>query len=167
MKRLHTLTQLKRSYRQQDQEFNDWFSKQQLSSVLNISEYAEWDTVGQQQRLWDQFSKGSAPWDLIMYFNNTQIVEIGELCSRIDSLFDQLLPNGQIYVALNKWCIRVDRPDTTLINHDFDSAMPLYMQSRLTNFKIIEYRYIPNDRGGIGNWIHGNNRFWLAKHEQN
>lgn len=170
MNRLHTRTQLKKSCRvltQQEKEFNNWFGEQQLSSVLNISEYAEWDTVGQQQRLWDQFSKGSAPWDLIMYFNNTQIVELGDLCRRIDNLVDQLSPNGQIYMAMNKWCIRVATPDSTLINHDFDSALPLYVQRKLTNFKINKYCYIPDERGGIGNWVHGNNRFWLAKHEQN
>lgn len=169
MNRLHTRTQLKKAcgrQLQQEQEFSAWLSKQKLSSVLNISEYAEWDTVGQQQRLWDQFSKGSAPWNLIMYFNNSQIVELGELCGRLDNLFDQLLPNGQIYVALNKWCIRVNHLDPVLIDHDFDSALPLYVQSKLTNFKINEYRYIPNDRGGIGSWVHGSNRFWLGKHEQ-
>lgn len=170
MKRLHTYTQLKKSCRlttQQENEFDVWFAQQRFSNVLNISEYAFWDTVGRQQCLWDKYTKGSAPWDLIMYFNNTEIVELGAVCDKIDNLFNVLSTNGQVYLALNKWCVYVDRVDATLAHLNFDSALPIYVQNRLQNFKINDYRYIPNERGGVGNWIHGNNRFWLGKNEQN
>jgi len=147
----------------QEQEFDQWFALQNFSNVLNISEYADWDSVGCQQRLWDKYIKGSAPWDLIMYCNNTQVVELGALCQKIDAMLPELSNTGQIYLALNKWCVRVEHPDSALADLDFDAALPIYVQPRLKNFIIHQYCYTENDYGGIGTWIHGNNRFWLHK----
>jgi hypothetical protein len=169
MNRPHTNTQLKKAcgfVSQQDQEFNTWIKQQNFNNVKNISEYAEWDTVGQCQCLWDQYQTGTRPWDLIIYFNNTKIVELGEVCQRIDSMIPQLADHGQIYLALNKWCVKVDQIDAKLSHLDFDTALPIYVQQNLKNFVINDYRYIPDDRGGLGNWLHGNSRFWLVKNEK-
>jgi hypothetical protein len=76
---------------------------------------------------------------------------------------DQLTDHGQIYLALNKWCVKVDQIDPELSHLDFDTALSFYVHRNLKNFIINDYRYIPNDRGGLGNWVHGNNRFWLIK----
>jgi hypothetical protein len=169
MNRAYTKTQLKTAcgfISQQQQEFNAWLKQQKFNSVKNTSEYAEWDTVGQCQRLWDNYQTGNSPWDLILYFHNTKIVELGEVCQHIDTMADQLANHGQIYLALNKWCVKVDQIDPELAHLDFDTALSFYVQRRLKNFIINDYRYIPNDRGGLGNWIHGNNRFWLVKNEK-
>jgi hypothetical protein len=166
MNRTHTNTQLKKACglrHQQDVEFDAWLAKQNITTIKNASEYAEWDTVGQRQRLWDQYQRGTGPWDLIMYFNNTKIVELGELCRHIDGMLDQLTDGGQIYMALNKWCVRVDLTDDSLLHLDFDTALPIYINHKLKNFTVDKYTYMPADRGGIGNWVHGNNRFWLIK----
>ena len=170
MRRLHTHMQLKYKcciINQQEQEFESWFNQQKFDNVLNLSEYGQWDTVGRSQRIWDKYTKGKFPWDLIMYCNNTEIVELEALCEKIDNLVDQLSTYGKIYMALNKWCIKVNSPDPALIALDFDNALPLYIQNRIKNFTIVDYRFVANDRGGIGNWIHGNNRFWLEKNAQN
>lgn len=169
MNRIYTKTQLKKACNfatQQEQEFNVWLKQQNFKNIKNISEYGEWDEVGKCQDQWSQYRIGSSPWDLILYSNNTKIVELGEVCRNIDNMSDQLTEHGQIYVALNKWCIKVDQTDANLSSLDFDTALPIYVQQNLKNFIITDYRYIPNDRGGLGNWIHGNNRFWLAKNEK-
>jgi len=169
MNRTYTKTQLKKACgvsSQQEQEFVVWLKQQKFNNIKNISEYAKWDTVGQCQHLWNQYQNGSGPWDLIMYFNNTKIIELGDVCRHIDSMLNQLADHGQIYLALNKWCVRVDQPDAELLDLDFDTALSIYVQRNLKNFVIDDYRYIPNDRGGLGNWIHGNNRFWLVKNEK-
>ena len=169
MNRTYTNTQLKKACgfaSQQDREFNTWLGQQNFNNIKNISEYAEYDTVGQCQNLWNQYQHGSSPWDLIMYFNNTKIVELGEVCVRIDSMSKQLSTHGRVYLALNKWCVRVDQLDAELLHYDFDTALSIYVQRNLKNFVIDDYRYISNDRGGLGNWIHGNNRFWLIKNEK-
>jgi hypothetical protein len=166
MNRTYTSTQLKKACgfeSQQDREFDTWIKQQNFSNIKNISEYAEYDTIGQCQCLWDRYQNGTSPWDLIMYFNNTKIVELGDICQLVDSLIDQLADHGQIYLALNKWCVKVDQIDSELLDLDFDTALSIYMQRNLKNFVINDYRYIPNDRGGLGNWVHGNNRFWLIK----
>ena len=166
MNRFYTETQLKKAcglVHRQDYEFDAWLSQQNFTNIKNISEYADYDTLGQRQNLWSKYQQGVSPWDLIMYFNNTKIVELGEVCRHIDSLVDQLSEHGQIYLALNKWCITVNQIDDSLLDLDFDTALPRYIQSRLKNFTISDYKYIPNDRGGLGNWLHGNNRFWLVK----
>jgi hypothetical protein len=166
MNRVYTVTQLKKAcgfVNQQDQEFNAWLKQQNFKNIKNISEYADWDTVGQCQNLWDRYQTGTGPWDLIIYFNNTKIVELGDVLTHIDKLVDQLSEHGQVYLALNKWCVKVDQLDTSLSHLDFDSALPIYVQKKLKNFIINDYKYIPNDRGGLGNWVHGNSRFWLVK----
>ena len=166
MTRFHTETQLKKAcglVHRQDHEFDAWLSQQNFTNIKNISEYADYDTIGQGQNLWNKYQQGASPWDLIMYFNNTIIVELGKVCRHIDSLVDQLSKHGQIYLALNKWCVTVDQIDDSLLGLNFDTALPLYIQSRLENFTISDYKYIPDDRGGLGNWLHGNNRFWLVK----
>lgn len=170
IRRSFTKTQLNKKcglQHKQETEFEAWFYKQDFANVCNMSEYAQWDTVGQQQNLWSKYQKGQAPWDLIMYCNNSQIVELESICSRIDQWSDLLTEAGQVYLALNKWCVQVKDVDRGLLHLDFDSAMLDYVRNRLKNFQVLEYRYIPNDRGGIGTWIHGNNRFWLRKHEKN
>jgi hypothetical protein len=166
MTRFHTETQLKKAcglVHRQDHEFDAWLSQQNFTNIKNISEYADYDTIGQGQNLWNKYQQGASPWDLIMYFNNTKIVELGKVCRYIDSLVNQLSKHGQVYLALNKWCVKVDQIDNSLLGLDLDTALPLYIQSRLENFTISDYKYIPNDRGGLGNWLHGNNRFWLVK----
>lgn len=166
MTRFHTETQLKKAcglVHRQDHEFDAWLSQQNFANIKNISEYADYDTIGQGQNLWNKYQQGASPWDLIMYFNNTKIVELGKVCRYIDSLVNQLSKHGQVYLALNKWCVKVDQIDNSLLGLDLDTALPLYIQSRLENFTISDYKYIPNDRGGLGNWLHGNNRFWLVK----
>jgi hypothetical protein len=170
IRRSFTKTQLNKKcgiQHKQEVEFEHWFDKQNFNNVIDMSEYANWDTIGQQQKLWAKYQKGQAPWDLIMYFNNSQIVELGSICARIDQWSDLLTSSGQIYLALNKWCVQVKDVDHDLAHLNFDSAIFEYVQNRLKNFKVLDYRYIPNDRGGIGTWIHGNNRFWLCKHEKN
>jgi hypothetical protein len=169
MKRFYTQTQLKKAcglFHRQDLEFDAWLSQQNFTNIKNISEYADYDTVGQCQNFWNRYQKGTFPWDLIMYFNNTKIVELGKVCRYIDNLADQLSEHGQIYLALNKWCVKVDQLDESLLEFDFDTALPRYIESRLKNFTISDYKYIPDDRGGLGNWLHGNNRFWLVKNEK-
>lgn len=168
MRRIKTQTQFKRSCNiksQQEQDFDRWFEQQKFANVCNVSEYAVWDTVGCQQRLWDRYQKGSAPWDLVMYFNNTEIVELSDVCDRIDQLCDALVPHGQIYLALNKWCVWVQDLDVSLGHLDFDQALPVYIGARLKRCQIKNYQYSPNERGGVGNWLHGNNRFWLVRNE--
>jgi hypothetical protein len=169
MKRLHTVTQLKKACNietRQEQEFDAWLKQQNFNNIKNISEYAEWDTVGKCQNLWNRYQTGNEPWDLIMYFNNTKIVELGEICQLIDSVSTQLADHGRVYLALNKWCLKVDHIDTELSLFDFDTALPIYVQKNLKKFTIENYTYMPSEAGGVGNWIHGNNRFWLVKNEK-
>ena len=151
----------------QDQDLDAWIEQENFASVCNMSEYADWDTVGQQQRLWNRYQIGQAPWDLVLYCNNSCIVELGELCDKIDSWADLVSESGQVYLALNKWCVRVSEVDPELSDLDFDTALLPYVEQRLRNFKIWKYLSQPGDRGGIGSWVHGNNRFWLKKHEEN
>jgi len=169
MNRKYTNTQLIKACgfeNQQDREFDVWLKQQNFNNINNISEYAEYDTIGQCQRLWDRYQNGAGPWDLIMYFNNTKIIELGKVCQRIDTMLNQLADHGQIYLALNKWCVKIDQTDAELSHLDFDTALSIYVQRNLKNFVINDYRYISNDRGGIGNWVHGSNRFWLVKNEK-
>lgn len=166
MKPTFTPTELKKRCghdTQQDKEFLAWLQDKSFSNVRSISEYADWDITGQQQRLWDHYQKGSAPWNLIMYFNFTKIVELDTLCHSLNELHSELQEHGYIYVALNKWCVTTDKPDRDLIGMDYDDAIPYYVSKRMENFNLVHYQYIPNDRGGLGNWVHGNNRLWLRK----
>jgi hypothetical protein len=170
IRRSFTKTQLNKQcglQHQQDIEFETWLQTQEFNSVCDMSQHAFWDTIGQKQKPWSKYQKGQGPWDLIMYGNNSEIVELGAVCNMIDNLRDQTTATAQIYMALNKWCVRVNDIDSKLLHLDFDTAILHYVQQRLKNFRVLEYRYIPNDRGGLGTWIHGNNRFWLKKHEKN
>lgn len=162
--KFRTLTQIKTicgSRPVQAVEFEHWLEKNNFQNILEIQEYAEYDVYKKTQPL--KYQKGSAPWDLILYFNNTLIINLADKLAYLDSLSEQLTDNGYIYCALNKWCIEIPDPDPLYKELIFDDALLPYVKNKLKNYKIMDYRYIPNDLGGMGNWVHGNNRFWLTK----
>ena len=76
---------------------------------------------------------------------------------------DQLVTDGYFYLALNKWTMTVSVPDVDFVKFDYDHAIKEYVLKHIKRYKLVDYRYIKNDRGGLGNFVHGNNRCWLQK----
>lgn len=168
MNKFTTLTYLRNACgikRTQEIEFESWLAEYNFQNISNRSEYAEWDNIGQSRQLWNKYQQGTPPWQAIVYFNHTAIINLEELCFIVDQWAYELIPNGWIYLALNKWCVNISNPDFIYKDMSFDDALSLFVSSKLKNLSVKKYQYIPNDRGGLGNWIHGNNRFWLQRNE--
>lgn len=134
-----------------------------ITNIIDRSEHADYDSYAKLNPRWRDIATGTVPAELIVYSNTSKIVDIVELVNTIDQWSVDLLPNGRIYCALNKWTLWCSQPEQDLLHLDYDQAISAYFSRHLKNFVVEDYKYIPNDIGNIGNWVHGNNRIWLGK----
>ena len=167
MRQFNTNTQLKckcnptQALNQQDQEFVEWLAAVPHTNLLDLTEKHETDVSDYYS--FKKYEQGCAPWDVITYTNTTRIIDLTELLIRIDNLATQLSTGGYFYLALNKWTMLVSKTDTELAKLTYDDAINQYIVQNIKNYKVVDYRYIDNDRGGLGNFVHGNNRCWLQR----
>lgn len=147
----------------QDIELATAIEKFGITNIIDRSEYADYDSYTKLNPRWRNISLGAVPSELIVYSNTSLVVDIVELVNTLDQWAVDLLPNGRIYCALNKWTLWCSQPEPDLLHLDYDQAIAVYFSRHLKNFTVEDYKYIPNDTGNIGNWVHGNNRIWLVK----
>lgn len=148
---------------QQDIELSTTIKKLGITNIVDRSESAEYDDYTKANPRWRDIASGTVPSELIVYSNTSKVVDIAELVNTVDQWAVDLSPGGRIYCALNKWTLWCSQPETDLLHLDYDQAIPVYFSKHLKNFAVEDYKYIPNDIGNIGNWVHGNNRIWLVK----
>jgi hypothetical protein len=167
MRQFNTYTQLRckceptQVLNQQDREFVEWLVTVPHNNLLDLTEKHETDVSDYYS--FKKYEQGQAPWNVITYTNTTRIVDLTELLSRVDQLASQLSTNGYFYLALNKWTMLVSNPNPELAELTYDDAINQYVVQNIKNYKLVDYRYIDNDRGGLGNFVHGNNRCWLQR----
>jgi hypothetical protein len=145
----------------QDQEFTDWLSTVPHNNLLDLTDKHEQDKSDYYS--FKKHQQGQAPWDVVTYTNTTRVVDLTQLLGRIDQLANQINSNGYFYLALNKWTTTVSNPDSDFAKLSYDQAIEQYVAKYIKNYSCVDYKYIDNDRGGLGNFVHGNNRCWLQK----
>jgi hypothetical protein len=74
---------------------------------------------------------------------------------------EQIVPDGQIYLALNRYQIRPKKYSTDL-SEDFDTAIEQYVRRRISA-RVDRYIACGDDGGNRFNWIHPLTRFYLRK----
>lgn len=147
----------------QDQELSAMIMSLGISKIVDRCAVADYDVYEKNTSKWRNIAQGSIPAELILYSNNSKITDIVELAQTLDSWHNDLVPNGRIYCALNKWTLWCSQPDAALSQLNYDQVIDIYLAKNLKNFTVESYNYIANDCGRIGNWVHGNNRVWLKK----
>lgn len=147
----------------QDQELTAMVQRLGIRNIVDRCAVAEYDAYETNTSRWRNIANGTVPAELILYSNQSKITDIVQLVQTLDSWHCDLVSDGRIYCALNKWALWCSQPDLTLSQLNYDQAIDVYMAKNLKNFTVENYNYIANDQGTIGNWVHGNNRVWLKK----
>ena len=129
--------------------------------MLDLTERADNDLATYKSFV--QYESGGAPWDVVVYTNTTKIIDLAATVSWVDAYADHIKPQGYFYLAINKWNMGLSNPDTEFSDLDYDHAIGQYVEKYIKRFVVRQYTFIPNDRGGLGNFVHGNNRFWLQR----
>ena len=110
---------------------------------------------------WAKYQTGHCgPWNLILYAHHMWQT-LTDICNHINQLSQDLVPSGCVFLAVNKYLLLADRPNTALPD-DYNLAILELVQQNV-NLTMIDYQYQPVESGNIGNFVIPDNRFLLCK----
>jgi len=135
----------------QNQILNDFIKKHSLKKFKSIN-CERWNRYPE--------SAGEQLPQLLMV-SITNRIEIDDLIELIKSYHTQT--NEFLYLAINKFRIFSDT-EKEVQGHDYDHKLINYCSNQIKNvFSLIDYRYIKDDNGTHGNFVHPATQLFLCK----